>query len=132
MYFDAVNTFDSGQFNFETFRQPRFLQVRIPPEAKLASKVSVAVTASAAADAVTLSAIDLFAIDSGQAAVSYLGRTTESMTWITPLSAMMSTAVTLAPSTLTPPVVLTVSDEPWTVFTMPALTSFASTAPETT
>ncbi len=39
----------------------------------------------------------------------YFGTTTVSMTWMTPLSATMSTAVTLAASTVTPPVVPTVS-----------------------
>ena len=42
----------------------------------------------------------------------YLGITTLSITWITPLSATMSVAVTLAPSTITPPAVASVSSEP--------------------
>ena len=41
----------------------------------------------------------------------YLGITTVSMTWMTPLSAMTSVAVTVALSTMTlPPSTLTVSD----------------------
>lgn len=42
----------------------------------------------------------------------YLGMMTVSITWITPLSATMSVLVTLALSTITPPVVLTVSSLP--------------------
>ena len=41
--------------------------------------------------------------------LTYFGSTTVSMTWMTPLSATMSTAVTLAASTVTPPIVPTVS-----------------------
>ena len=42
---------------------------------------------------------------------SYFGRTTVSMTWITPLEATMSVLMTLALSTITAPfIVLTVSD----------------------
>jgi hypothetical protein len=63
---------------------------------------------------------------------AYLGSTTLSMTWITPLSATMSVAVTLAPSTITPPAVATVSSEPCTVLTLPAFTSLAITLPATT
>jgi hypothetical protein len=63
---------------------------------------------------------------------AYLGSMTLSMTWITPLSATMSVAVTLAPSTITPPAVATVSSEPCTVLTLPAFTSLAITLPATT
>jgi hypothetical protein len=38
---------------------------------------------------------------------------TVSMTWITPLSATMSVAVTLALSTMTPPMVVMVISEPY-------------------
>jgi len=62
----------------------------------------------------------------------YLGMMTESITWITPLSATMSVAVTLALSTFTPPLVETVISEPCTVLTLPALTSAAITLPGTT
>jgi hypothetical protein len=62
----------------------------------------------------------------------YLGMITLSITCITPLSATMSVADTLAPSTITPPIVETVNSEPWTVFTLPALTSAAITLPGTT
>ncbi len=62
----------------------------------------------------------------------HLGRITESMTWITPLSATMSVLTTLAASTLTPPAVVTVISLPCTVLTLPALTSAAITLPGTT
>ena len=43
--------------------------------------------------------------------VCYFGMITESMTWITPLEAAMSVAVTLAPSTLTlPPLTMIFTD----------------------
>ena len=61
-----------------------------------------------------------------------LGRITLSMTWITPLSATMSTAVTFASFTLTPPMVETLIAEPCTDFTIPAFTSLDITAPGTT
>ena len=63
----------------------------------------------------------------------YLGSTTLSMTWMTPLLAPMSVFSTLAPLTITaPPLVLTVSSWPCTVFTLPGFTSLAITAPGTT
>ncbi len=63
---------------------------------------------------------------------AYFGSTTLSMKWITPLSATMSVATTLALSTVTLPVVPIVSSEPWTVLTLPAFTSLANTLPGTT
>ena len=62
----------------------------------------------------------------------YLGRITLSITWMTPLLAAMSVAVTLALSTMTPPSVVMVMLLPSTVFTGPALTSAAITFPATT
>ena len=62
----------------------------------------------------------------------YFGNTTVSITWITPLLAAMSVLMTLALSTVTPPMVATVSSLPWTVLTLPALTSLAITLPGTT
>ena len=44
--------------------------------------------------------------------LTYFGMMTVSITWITPLSATMSVAVTLALSTVTPPAVAMVSSEP--------------------
>lgn len=64
---------------------------------------------------------------------TYLGMTTVSMTWITPLSATMSVLVTWALSTITlPSLTATVSDSPCTVLTLPDLTSAAITLPGTT
>lgn len=63
---------------------------------------------------------------------AHFGITTLSMTWMTPLSAAMSVAVTLALSTITPPMVVMVSSLPWTVLTLPGLTSAAMTLPGTT
>ena len=48
----------------------------------------------------------------GTSIIHHLGSTTLSITWMTPLSAMMSVWVTLAPSTFTPPLVLTVNGLP--------------------
>ena len=62
----------------------------------------------------------------------YLGISTVSMTWITPLSAAMSAVVTLAASTVTPPAVAIVRSLPCTVLTLPGLMSFDMTLPETT
>lgn len=62
----------------------------------------------------------------------YFGSTTVSITWITPLSATTSALITLAPLTVTPPVVARVSSPPCTVLTLPALTSLAITLPLTT
>jgi len=64
--------------------------------------------------------------------IAYLGISTLSMTWMTPLLATMSVFVTLALSTITPPVVPTVNSLPCTVFTLPAFTSLAITVPGTT
>ena len=64
--------------------------------------------------------------------LTYLGRITASMTWMTPLSATMSVFTTLAASTFTPPVVVTVMSLPCTVLTLPASTSAAITLPGTT
>ena len=47
-----------------------------------------------------------------QPTVTYFGSTTLSMTWMTPLLATMSAFTTLAPSTVTPPVVPKVSSVP--------------------
>ena len=44
--------------------------------------------------------------------IFYLGMSTVSMTWITPLLAAMSVLVTLALFTVTPPVVAIVTSEP--------------------
>jgi hypothetical protein len=65
---------------------------------------------------------------------SRYGRITVSITWITPLLALMSVAVTVAPSTITlPPVTLTLASLPLTVLALLSLTtSAASTFPETT
>jgi hypothetical protein len=63
---------------------------------------------------------------------AYFGSTTVSITWITPLLAAMSVLMTLALSTVTPPMAATVSSLPWTVLTLPALTSLAITLPGTT
>src|SRR5574343_508694 len=62
----------------------------------------------------------------------HLGMTTLSITWITPLLAVMSVLMTLAASTVTPPLVPMVSSLPCTVLTLPALTSAAMTLPGTT
>ena len=70
--------------------------------------------------------------DIDAALLHYFGRITLSMTWMTPLLATISVALTLAPSTVTPPVVATVISDPWTVLTLPALTSAAMTLPATT
>ena len=47
-----------------------------------------------------------------QPVIFYLGISTVSMTWITPLSAAMSVLMTLALFTVTPPVVAIVTSEP--------------------
>lgn len=62
----------------------------------------------------------------------YLGITTVSMTWMTPLLVTISVFTTLALLTLTPPAVVTVRLLPCTVLTEPALTSAAMTLPGTT
>ena len=62
----------------------------------------------------------------------YLGISTVSMAWITPLLALTSAVTTLASLTITPPEVDSLSSEPSTVFTMPGLTSLAITAAGTT
>ena len=62
-----------------------------------------------------------------------LGRTTVSMTWMTPLLAATSVLTTLALSTVTAPsVTLTSSDWPFTVLAFIVLTSAAMTLPATT
>jgi hypothetical protein len=63
---------------------------------------------------------------------AYFGSTTLSMTWMTPLLAVMSVFTTFALSTITPPAVATVSSPPCTVFTLPAFTSLAIPVPGTT
>ncbi len=68
----------------------------------------------------------------GCRAATYFGRTTVSMTWITPLSVTMSVLMTLALSTVTPLAVATVRSLPCTVFTLPGFTSLAITLPGTT
>ena len=60
------------------------------------------------------------------------GTSTASMTWITPLEASTSVAITLASLTFTPPSVVIAMVEPSTVGTSPAVTSAAMTSPETT
>jgi hypothetical protein len=64
--------------------------------------------------------------------LAYFGMSTVSITWITPLSAAMSAVETFAMSTVAPPLVATVSDEPCTVLTFPAFRSAAMTLPGTT
>ena len=63
---------------------------------------------------------------------AYLGISTVSMAWITPLSAATSAATTYASFTIAPPMVLIITSLPSTVFTLPAFRSVEMTLPATT
>src|SRR5687768_15335836 len=66
--------------------------------------------------------------------LAYLGRTTVSITWITPLDAAMSAFTTLALSIITTPFFVTIfSDCPFTVFAEESFIACAArTSPDTT